>query len=225
MSRRARAIAFALAALACATLAAVVAGGYRAEVASQYGALRPVVVAAAALPAKRPLRPADVRRTLEVRRVPARFVPPGTLAGIADAVGRAPTAPIPAGAYVLAEQLRAPGAAPRHDPPRIASGRQPVEITVTGAGALAAAGNPRGGAGVDVVVTTEPGPGQTGHTHVAAQGVELLALTESAQSGADGFTAGGADAWTATLALTRAEALRLIEAQNFAREVRLIPHP
>jgi hypothetical protein len=31
-------------------------------------------------------------------------------------------------------------------------------------------------------------------------------------------------AWTATLALTRPQALRLIEAENFAREVRLIHH-
>ena len=31
-------------------------------------------------------------------------------------------------------------------------------------------------------------------------------------------------AWTATLALTRPQALRLIQAENFARQVRLIAH-
>ena len=30
--------------------------------------------------------------------------------------------------------------------------------------------------------------------------------------------------WRATLALTRSQALRLIQAENFARQVRLMPH-
>ena len=36
-------------------------------------------------------------------------------------------------------------------------------------------------------------------------------------------TAVGGDSWSATLALTREQALELIEAENFAREIRLIP--
>jgi Flp pilus assembly protein CpaB len=222
MSRRARAIAFACAALVCAGLAAAVAGGYRADLESQLGPLRPVVVARASLPARQALRPGQAARLLEVRRIPERFAPPGAVASPAQTVGRAPAARIPAGAYVLAGQLRAPSGRRRPDRPKLGSGRQPVEIAVSGAQALAAAGDPRRSR-VDVVVTTEPGPGGgSGRTYVAAERVELLALAQ-ADPGA-GLPGPGAETLTATLALTRSQALRLIQAENFARQVRLIPH-
>ena len=224
MSRRARAIAFGCAALACAGLAATVAHGYRADVEDQLGPLRPVVVARARVPPRRPLAPAAARRLLEVRRVPERFVPPGTLGAPEQAVGRAPAAPIPAGGYVIAAQLRAPQReSTRSRGPLLGAGRRPVEIAVTGAEALAAAGRDPTGAQVDVVVTTEPGPGGgNGRTYVAARRVRLLALSQS--DGGGGELGGGAgDTWQATLALTRSQALRLIQAQNFARQVQLLP--
>lgn len=222
MSRRLRAIAFGCAALACAGLAAAVAGGYRADLDAQLGPLRPVVVARATLPARRPLRPADADRALEVRRVPQRFVPGGALSAPEQAIGRAPAGPIPPGAYLLAAQLRAPGEHRRRSEPTIGGGRAPVQISVTGAAALAVGGRDPAGARVDVVVTTEPGPGGgRGRTYVAAESVELLALTES---GGDPELPGpGVEGSTATLALTRPESLRLIQAENFARQVRLIP--
>ena len=226
MSRRARAIAFACAALACAGLAAALAGGYRTDLESQLGPLRPVVVARARLPAHRALRPAEASRLLEVRRIPERFAPPGAVTSAEQAVGRAPAAAIPAGAYVLASQLRTSGARHRRsDPPRLGSGRQPVEIAVSGAEALAAVGGDPRGSRVDVIVTTEPGPGGgSGRTYVAAEGVELLALGQSGDPGAGaGLPGQGSAAWTATLALRRPQALRLIQAENFARQVRLIP--
>jgi Flp pilus assembly protein CpaB len=227
MSRRARAIGFAAAALACAALAAAVAGGYRTDLEGQLGPLRRVVVTRDELLPTRPLRPADASRLLEVRRIPERFAPPGALTAPQQAVGRAPTARIPAGAYVLASQLRA-GAGHRHrGRPRLDAGREPVEISVTEAEALAAGGGNPEGSRVDVIVTTEPGPGGgDGRTYVAAEGVELLALGESGDPAAgDGLPGSGpAGTWTATLALTRPQALRLIHAENFARQVRLIAH-
>ena len=226
MSRRARAIAFACAALACAGLAAALAGGYRTDLESQLGPLRPVVVARARLSAHQALRPAEASRLLEVRRVPERFSPPGAVTSAEQAIGRAPAAAIPAGAYVLASQLRTPGARHRRgDPPRLGSGRQPVEIAVSGAEALSATGGDPRGSRVDVIVTTEPGPGGgSGRTYVAAEDVELLALRQSGDPGAGaGFPGPGSAAVTATLALTRPQALRLIQAENFARQVRLIP--
>jgi Flp pilus assembly protein CpaB len=76
---------------------------------------------------------------------------------------------------------------------------------------------------VDVVVTTEPGPGGgSGRTYVAAQGVKLLSLAQSGAGESD-LSGPQPDAWQATLGLTKSQALRLIQAQNFAREVRLIP--
>jgi pilus assembly protein CpaB len=224
VSRKARAVAFGCAAVACAGLAAAVTGGYRSDVESQLGPLRPVVVAREAIPARRPLRRADAATMFEVRRIPQRFAPPGALSAPEQAVGRALAAPLPPGAYLLADMLRAPRGAARERPPsRLDAGRKPVEISVSGADALSAAGPPEGGR-VDVIVTTEPGPGGHGRTYVAAEGVELLALGQSAgAAGAGDFPGPASAAWSATLALTRPQALRLIQAQNFAREVRLIP--
>ena len=225
MSRRARAIGFAAAAIACAAMAAALAGGYRSDVESQLGPLRPVVVARARLPARRALRPAEARRLLEVRRIPERFAPTGALTAPDQAVGRAPAVAIPPASYLLASELRDPGKRRRaNGSSLLGAGREPVEITVTGADALAAAGSDPAGGRVDVIVTTEPGPGGgRGRTYVAAQDVRLLSLARSSDGDGGGLPGTAADPWKATLALTRSQALRLIQAENFARQVRLIP--
>jgi len=214
--RRLRAAAFAGLALLCAAIAASLAGDYRGSVEAQLGTLRPVVVARAELPRDGPLSPADARELLEVRRVPARFAPVDPL----EVIGRSVRTPLPAGAYVTASVMHAPG--PRPDPAeRPGRGREAVEIAVAGAGALAASGNPVGRR-FDVVVTGEPGgDGGPGRTRIVADGVELLAL-EPAGPGPDALSSGGSPAFTATVAAGRREALRLIQAHNYAREVRLI---
>ncbi len=215
MSRRGRALAFALAALCAAAVAAAIADSYGASVAHGYGALRPVVVAAADLDAGREIDPGEAAAELELRRVPARFVPPGTLENPAEAIGLAPTAALPAGSYLLASQLRPPRTGPA-DGLGLGRGRHPVEIAVSGAEALLVAGAQPVGEAVDVVVTTEPsGPGP-GRTYVAAAAVPLLALGP----GADGTEAEGVAA--ATLGLTRGQALRLIAAESYARQVTLL---
>jgi Flp pilus assembly protein CpaB len=220
MSRRARAVIFLVLATGCAGLAATVANGYGSSFAQSFGPLREVVVARRDLPAGHTIGPRDLSEALEVRRIPTRFVPPDALSIAQQALGREPAAILPAGSYVLAVQLRAPEAEKSGRSVRLASGRRPVEIAVSGGEALLAAGISPRGSRVDVVVTTEPrGPGP-GHTYVAAAGVRLLALTEQDPAG-PGPTAG----WSAMLALTRSEALRLIEAESFARGVRLLPRP
>jgi len=216
MSHRARAATFLALALAAAVAAAAAANGYRERVAGQYGALRPVLVAARDLAAGRVIGP-ELAKRLEVRRVPARFVPPGALGSPQDAFGRAPAAPIPAGSYVLAAQLRVPGRKPG-EAAGLEGDLRPVEIAVSGGGALAALGSPEGRQ-VDVVVTTEPDSKGSGRTYVAAPGVKLLALEQGDLSDPEG----GPGQWLATLAVTRDQALRLIEAESFARAVRLLP--
>lgn len=224
MKRRGRALAFLAGALLCAGLAAALAGGYERSVAEQLGELRPVVVARARLPARRPIELRDAERSLEVRRVPARFAPVDALTAPVEAVGLEPAATLAPGAYVLAGSLsqpRKPGARA----PEPARGLSPIELEVTGAGALSA-GTGGATALVDVVVTSEPGPGARGRTYVAAEAVELLGLTEgTASAPADDPLAlsGEAGVFTATLAVGREDALRLIQAENFARQVRLIP--
>jgi pilus assembly protein CpaB len=221
MSRRARAAAFLVLALGCAVLAAAVANGYGASVAGRFGHLRDVVVARRDLPAGRTIEPTQLKAGFEVRRIPARFVPPGALAMPQQALGRAPAATLPAGSYLLAAMLRSPRPAGPRRGPRLAEGRRPVEIAVGGGEALLAGGGSPPGSRVDVVVTTEPrGPGP-GRTYVAAAAVRLLELAEKDPTG----PGPGSGDWSATLALTRAQALRLIEAESFARAVRLLPLP
>jgi pilus assembly protein CpaB len=222
MSRRGRAIAFASAAAVCAGLAAAANGRPDPDLAGQGGELRDVLVAAHPLEARERLAAARLRDAVEVRRIPERFVPADALASPAEVAGRRPAVAIPVGGYVLSSELAAPrassGARPEADP-----GHRPVEITVTGAGALVSgqAASRR----VDVVVTSEPGPGGgAGRTYVAAPAVELLDLRAAGDAGGDvvpGPASGGT--WIATLALTRDQALRLIQAESFARAVRLIP--
>lgn len=216
MSRRTRALAFLLLALLAAALAAGIADGYGSSVARGYGPLHSVVVAARGLDAGKPLLPADVASALELRRVPARFVPPGALDATQDALGLVPIAGVPPGAYLLAAQLRPPGKSGSSGP-ALGPQRHPVEITVTGAEALLATGAPPREAKVDVVVTTEPAGTGPGRTYVAAAAVPLLALAP----GADGPGPGGASA--ATLGLTKGQALRLIAAESFARKLTLLP--
>jgi Flp pilus assembly protein CpaB len=213
MSRRARAALFFALALFAAAAAAAIVAGYGSSVARGYGPLRPVVVLEAGLPAGRPIGPREIASRLDVRRVPERFVPAGALAVPGDALGLVPLGPAPAGSYLLASQLRPPR---RRRRPGLAGGRRPVEISVSGADALLALGR-ASGSKVDVVVTSEPDGSGPGRTYVAAAGVPLLALGP----GEDGPGPGGASA--ATLGLTRAQALRLIAAESFARKLTLLP--
>ncbi len=214
MSRRGRALAFLLLALLAAAAAAAIADGYGSSVARVYGPLRPVVVVGGKLPTGRPIGPAQVADALAVRRVPERFAPPDALIDPAEALGLVATTALPAGSYLQATQLSAPRSG-GNGTRTLARDRRPVEITVSGAGALLAAGPAPAGARVDVVVTSEPsGPGP-GRTYVAAAGVPLLALRPEVEG------TGGAAA--ATLGLTKRQALLLIAAESFARKVTVLP--
>ncbi len=215
MSRRARALAFLTAAVLCAILAAVVAGGYRSRVEGRYGPLRPVVVASAELRAGEPIGVDGGGASLVIRRVPARFVPPGVLTRVDDALGRAPGATIPAGSYVQGAQLELPRPE-RPGVPDVGQGRRPVEVAVAGAEALTVAGEPPEGSRVDVVVARQAGLGSSARAYIAATNLKLLALRSPAGPG---------EGWSATLAVTEQQALSLIGAQSAGREIRLLPRP
>ncbi len=214
MTRRTRALVFLLAALVCAGLAVAVAGRYRSGAEARYGPLRQVVVASVELPAGRPLGPAETRRAMAIRRVPASFIPDGALRRPSEALGRAPAAAIPAGSYVLAAQLVVPQ--PDSRPTGVGPGLRPVQISVSGGEALTIDGASAEGSRVDVVVSEQSGLGRRGRTFVAASAVRLLGLSGPGGPG---------EGWSATLALTRSQALELIAAETAAREIRLLPRP
>jgi SAF domain len=213
VSPRARSVLFAAGALVCAGLSATLADGAPSAEES-YGELRSVAVTRTALERGVSFGSGEVRESLEQRRVPAAFVPPDALAMPQEALGRRVAIAVPPGSYLTASMLAADGVPERAGPPE---GTTPVELTVTGAGALAAARS-RPGMSVDVVVSGASGPGPaTGRTYVAAAGVPLLDLRKAAAE--TGFAA---DRWIATLAVNRDQALRLIRAESTARAIRLL---
>lgn len=215
MSRRRRALAFLLLALLAAAGAAAIADGYGASAVRGYGPLRPVVVLSAKIAAGRRIGPEEIDSALAVRRVPVRFAPPGVLVVPEEALGLVTRTPLLAGSYLLGTQLRVRRKGQKG--PRLVGGRRPVEIAVSGADALLAAGPFPSGSRVDVVVTSEPVAAGPGRTYVAAARVPLLGLRPGAEGPGPGTTA------AATLGLTKGQALRLIAAESFARKVTLLP--
>ena len=217
MSRRGRAVAFLLLALAAAAIAA----GDRRRVRVAH---RPRLRRAAAgrgrpAPAFPPAgRSAPSGRLgLEVRRVPARFVPPGALSAPDEALGLVPRRPSPPAPTCSPRSCaRRGGRAPA--PAGLGGGRRPVEIAVSGAGALLAAGAGAGGARGS---TSSSPPSRTAAAPVAPMWRLPACRCSGWGRAADGPGPGGVS--EATLGLTRDQALRLIAAESFARQVTLLP--
>jgi pilus assembly protein CpaB len=217
-------------ALACGGLAASLVAGRVREVESAVGAPVPVVVMARDVAAGAELRPGD----LAVRRVPERFVPPDALAAPDEAIGLPVAAPLARGTQLTAAAIGAPGgeAIDGAAPGPLRRGQRAVEVAVAGGEALAAVAGP--GSRVDVLVSTEPGTG-SGASFLALEDVELLAVGGSPATGSAGSAgldpaagagaAGDGATAAATLRVTVRQAVYLTAAQNFAREVRLLPRP
>jgi len=154
------------------------------------------------------------RAALAMRRMPARFAPPGALGSPAGVVGARVAAAIPAGGYVTAaafEDARKPGGGNA-----LRRGERAVTVEVAGGGAIAELAP---GARVDVLVSTETGAGG-GRTTMALAGVELLRLGEG---GASDPSAGPTA--LATLRVTVRQSVYITAADNFAREIRLLARP
>jgi pilus assembly protein CpaB len=215
MTRRRRGALMLALGTVCAGLAASLVNQYANDVSAQVGSLQDVVVASRDVPRGTLVTAAVARRALEQRRVPLRFVPPRSLGSPDEALGFRTLVPLAAGDYVGAAQL---GAARRRSGGGAARRRgRLVEVAVTGARTIAPALRP--GVFVDVLVTTD-GDGGSPRTYLALQRLELIefraAPGDSAREGADG---------TATVRVTLRQAVTLIAAQNFAREVRVVPRP
>jgi len=153
-------------------------------------------------------------RLLEERRVPLRYAPPHVVSSIGQVVGYRITAALHRGDYVSDSALAAGGEASPSEHDR---GRA-IEITIAGAGSLANALRPN--VHVDVLITTDRGDGSP-RTYLALQDAELLGFSPA--SGGVGDT--DAAKATATLRVSLRQAVLLTAAQNFARELRLVPRP
>jgi pilus assembly protein CpaB len=214
MSRR-RAAAMLGASAVCAGLAVSAVDRYAGEVEAQVGSPVPVLVASRDIPPGRVLTTAGAAASLAERRVPQRFAPPGALRSRADAVGLEAVSGLAAGDYVGERQLQ---------PPRRERGRvrwsgdaRLVEVAIAGARTLADVLRP--GSIVDVLITTDRD--RAPHTFLALQRVPVVGFDSGA-----GATLGGEDGAAdgrVTLRATLRQAALLTAADNFAREVRVVP--
>jgi len=210
-------------ALVCGGLAASEVAGRMREVEAAVGAPVEVLVAARDIAPGAELR----REDLALREVPERFAPPDGLVSPDEVVGLPAPGPLGRGAYLTSSALTAGsgGKDPREGPRALRKGERAVEVAVAGTGALGEAAVP--GSRVDVLVSTDAREGP-GRTLLALEDVELLDLDAGGGAealAADSEGAGGAASGSATLRVTLSQAVYLTAAQNFAREVRLLPRP
>lgn len=219
-ARRRRAVLLLALALAAGGLAASEVQSRVDSVEERTGAPVPVVVAREDIAAGEPVPAAG----LELREVPARFVPPDALADPVEAAGLRLAVALPRGAYVTAGALESDPAGEEAPGPALRRGERAVEIAVAGTGGPAGGAEP--GARVDVLVTTE-GRAGAGRTYVALEDVELLDLREGTGAGPDATAAEGPGvaAALATLRVTPSQAVFLTAAGSFARELRLLVRP
>ena len=194
------------------------------EVEASVGGLVPVLTAARDVPAGKRLRRAD----LAVSEVPERFAPPDALVAAEEAAGLPVAAPLARGSYVTTAVFGpvAAGQAGARGPAPLRRGESVVEVAVAGGDVLAGSAP---GARVDVLISTDAREGP-GRTLLALEDVELLDLRGVPGGGAgigeiEAEGAGASASGTATLRVTLRQAVFLTAAQNFAREVRLLPRP
>jgi len=215
VSRRRRALLLGGLALVLGGLAAFNVAGREAALARRVGGLVDVVVA------RKPIAAGDrvTMRSLAIRRVPARFAPDATTGTPQAVVGRRAAVDIPADADVNAGMIARDGAdAARPAGPDVRPGERVAQIVALGSPDLVVPGSR-----VDVLVTPEPAAGAAGEAVLALENVEVLAATAV---GADDAPAGKATPGTrvaASLRVTLRQAVYLAAAQDFARELRLLP--
>jgi pilus assembly protein CpaB len=163
------------------------------------------------------------RDAIAARRIPARFAPPDALPSPDVVIGARLVGSVAAGAYLTASLFqdgdRTAGRALR-------AGERAVTIEVAGGSVIAAERGER----VDVLVSTETGAAG-GRTTMALAGAELLQIEAGASPGYDPGDAAAGDpsvagpTAVATLRVSVDQAIYLTAADNFAREIRLLPRP
>jgi pilus assembly protein CpaB len=191
VTRRRRALLLLGLALALGGLAAMDVSRRERALQTQLGPLTDVVVARHALDAGEAIELED----LGLRRLPARYAPPGAPAFAGELAGHRLAVPVPAGGAVTPDLLAvATPAAP------VTTGQRALELLATGSVSA--------GARVDIVVTSEH------RARLALENVEVLAARRTTDDGKPRVAA--------TLRVTPAQAVYLTAAQTFASDIRLL---
>ena len=213
MSRRRRALLLGGLALVLGGLAAFNVAGREAALERRVGGLVDIVVARTPIAAGERV----AARSLAIRRVPGRFAPAGTTGAAGAFVGRRAAVDIPADADLNAGMIVRDGAGPVG--PDVRRGERVAEIVALGSPELVLPGSR-----VDVLVTPEPPGGGAGEALLALEDVEVIgagAVAAEDAAASKGSTPGPRVA--ASLRVTLRQAVYLAAAQDFARELRLLP--
>jgi pilus assembly protein CpaB len=200
VTRRRRALLLLGLALALGGLAATDVSRRERALHAQLGPLTEVVVARHALDAGDAIKLED----LGLRRLPARYTPPGAPTFAGELAGHRLAVAVPAGGAVTPDLLARAPATPTQ---AIAKGERALELLATGTAAP--------GARVDVVVTSDRRAGTAGTARLALENVEVLATRQAASED-------GKPRVAATLRVTPAQAVYLTAAQSFASDIRLL---
>lgn len=216
MTRRRRALLLGGLALVLGGLAASNVASREAALARRVGGLVDVVVARDRIAAGVPVRVGD----LAVRRVPLRFAPRDGIADPEVVVGRRAAVDIEPRTDLVPAMFGDGPATPVAPP--IGRGERIAQVVALAAPDLVTAGSR-----VDVLVTPEPRSGADGEALLALEDVEVLraapaAAGDAAAGGSSGRPAPGARV-AVSLQVTLRQAIYLAAAQDFARELRLLP--
>jgi pilus assembly protein CpaB len=212
MSRRRRALLLGGLALVLGGLAASDVAGREAALARRVGGLVDVVVAREPIAAGARVRD----RALAIRRVPRRFAPagaidqPATLAGLRAVVDIAP------GSDLVASMFGDGRAAAPAGPP-LRRGERVAQVVALASPQLVTAGSR-----VDVLVTPEPRGDAGGEAVLALEDVEVLDAAPAGDAPGGAREAPGTRV-AASLRVTLRQAVYLAAAQDFGRELRLLP--
>lgn len=212
MSRRRRALLLGGLALVLGGLAASNVASREAALERRVGGLVDVVVARAPIAAGAPIR----TRALGVRRVPRRFAPklriasPVVLDGLKAAVDVAPGTDLTAAMVDDGRGARSG--------PAIAAGERVAQLVALGSPDVVTRGSR-----VDVLVTPEPATGERGTAVLALEDVEVLDVRAVEPAGGRAADVAAGPRVAVALLVTLRQAVYLAAAQDFARELRVLP--
>jgi pilus assembly protein CpaB len=214
MNRRRRALLLGGLALVLGGLAASNVAGREAALSRRVGGLVDVVVAREPISAGSAVR----ARALAIRRVPRRFAPEGAIGSPRALIGLRASVDVAAGTDLSAD-LVGDGHSQQLGP-AIRHGERVAEVVALGSPALVTPGSR-----VDVLVTPEPRPDERGEAVLALEDVEVLgaAAAGDAPSGRGGGDSAPGERVAVSLRVTLRQAVYLAAAQDFARELRLLP--
>jgi len=212
MSRRRRALLLGGLALVLGGLAAFNVAGREAALERRVGDLVDVVVARKPIDAGKRV----TLRSLAIRRVPERFAPAGTTGSPRSFAGRRAAVDIPADADLNAGMIVRDDAGPAG--PEVRRGERVAEIVALGSPELVVPGSR-----VDVLVTPEPPGGGTGEAVLALEDVEVIAAAAVDAEDAPATKGAPGPRVAASLRVSLRQAVYLAAAQDFARELRLLP--